>query len=97
MIGFGCQEARGDGSFGHAREKVLCPASRPAFSGLKERMEREWVPGMQGLLAIDARALPVTWDKHFLLGSKALSGEDTYIICEINVSSASPFLPVRGA
>lgn len=91
VIGFGRQEPRGDGSFGHAREKTMYPASHPVLSGLKDRMEQQWVPGMQRLLAIDATSLPVIWDADFLLGSKTVAGEDTHVLCEINVSSVSPF------
>jgi hypothetical protein len=35
--------------------------------------------------------LPVLWDADFLLGPKDASGEDSYVLCEINVSSVSPF------
>ena len=35
--------------------------------------------------------LPVLWDCDFLLGPKNDSGEDTYVLCEINVSSVAPF------
>jgi hypothetical protein len=31
--------------------------------------------------------LPIIWDADFLYGPRTRSGEDTYILCEINVSS----------
>ena len=46
---------------------------------------------MQQLLGISTEELPVLWDCDFLLGPKNDSGEDTYVLCEINVSSVSPF------
>ena len=46
---------------------------------------------MQRLLDIDTGLLPVLWDCDFLLGPKSESGTDTYVLCEINVSSVSPF------
>jgi len=46
---------------------------------------------MQRLLGIDTDRLPVLWDCDFLLGPKDELGKDTYVLCEINVSSVSPF------
>jgi hypothetical protein len=46
---------------------------------------------MQRLLDVETDQLPVLWDCDFLLGPKRDSGEDTYVLCEINVSSVSPF------
>ncbi len=43
------------------------------------------------LLDIDTESLPVIWDADFLYGPRDLSGEDTYVLCEINVSSVLPF------
>ena len=40
-----------------------------------------------GRLDIDAASLPIIWDADFLYGPRATSGEDTYVLCEINVSS----------
>ena len=58
---------------------------------LKQQLEQEWVPAMQRLLDIDTESLPVLWDCDFLLGPKSASGEDSYVLCEINASSVSPF------
>jgi hypothetical protein len=35
--------------------------------------------------------LPVLWDADFLYGPKTAAGEDSYVLCEINVSSVAPF------
>jgi hypothetical protein len=63
----------------------------PEFQSLKRQLEQQWVPEMQRLLDIDTDKLPVLWDCDFLLGPKSGDGEDTYVLCEINVSSVSPF------
>ena len=63
----------------------------PAFQGLRAKLEQEWVPAAQRLLDIDTGSLPVLWDCDFLLGPKSASGEDTYMLCEINVSSVAPY------
>ena len=45
---------------------------------------------MSQLLAIETSDLPVIWDADFLLGPKTAVGQDTYVLCEINVSSVFP-------
>lgn len=54
-------------------------------------MESEWTPQMMQLLDIDVESLPVIWDADFLYGPPTASGEDTFVLCEINVSSVFPF------
>jgi hypothetical protein len=71
--------------------RLYHPPSRPEFQPLKGHLEEEWVPAMQRLLDVDTDQLPVLWDCDFLLGPRRDSGEDTYVLCEINVSSVSPF------
>jgi hypothetical protein len=58
---------------------------------LKQRLEDEWVPAVQRLLSIERESLPVLWDCDFLLGRQGARGEDTYVLCEINVSSVAPY------
>lgn len=65
--------------------------AKPEFQALKARIEYEWVPEMQRLLDIDTASLPAIWDADFLYGAPTESGEDTYVLCEINVSSVFPF------
>ena len=71
--------------------RLYHPPSMPEFQSLKRLLEQEWVPAMQRLLEIDTDKLPVLWDCDFLLGPRSASGQDTYVLCEINVSSVSPF------
>jgi hypothetical protein len=54
-------------------------------------MESEWVPELQQIVGLDRRFLPAIWDADFLLGPKAASGADTYVLCEINASSTFAF------
>ena len=54
-------------------------------------MESEWTPRVMQVLDIDAESLPIIWDADFLYGPRTPSGEDTYVLCEINVSSVFPF------
>jgi len=57
------------------------------FQALRIKMESEWIPQMMRVLAIDAASLPIIWDADFLYGPRKATGEDTYVLCEINVSS----------
>jgi len=72
-------------------KKTMYGASEPSFRALRAKVESDWVPGMQRLLEIDTNSLPVIWDADFLYGPKTEAGEDTYVLCEINVSSVYPF------
>ena len=49
------------------------------------------MPAVQQLLEIENDSLPILWDCDFLLGPKGNNGEDTYVLCEINVSSVAPY------
>jgi hypothetical protein len=71
--------------------RIMYDASESAFRTLKAKMESEWTPAMMRLLDIDRASLPVIWDADFLYGPKTESGEDTYVLCEINVSAVFPF------
>jgi len=62
------------------------PDAEP-FQALREKMETEWTPQMMEVLGIDRRSLPIIWDADFLYGPETASGEDSYVLCEINVSS----------
>ena len=63
------------------------------YQPLRSKMEQEWVPQMQELLGIDTSMLPVIWDADFLYGPKNDAGDDTYVLCEVNVSAVWPFPP----
>jgi hypothetical protein len=54
-------------------------------------METEWLDALCQTLQMETRSLPILWDADFLYGPKTASGEDTHVLCEINVSSVYPF------
>ena len=62
------------------------PGAEP-FQALRRKMEDEWVPQMMEVLGVDRAQLPIIWDADFLYGPRTASDEDTYVLCEINVSS----------
>ena len=58
-----------------------------SFQALRGLMESQWTPQMIKTLEIDEASLPVIWDADFLYGPRDVYGADTYVLCEINVSS----------
>jgi hypothetical protein len=64
---------------------------KPEFQTLKERLEFEWLPAMLKVLGLNARDLPAIWDADFLYGPRTSSGEDTWVLCETNISAVLPF------
>lgn len=88
--------------FGHQLVQPLAPPDAesgpriytgpddPRFQHLRTRMETEWTPQMMARLDIAEAELPVIWDADLLLGPRDPAGADTYVLCEINVSSVFP-------
>jgi hypothetical protein len=79
--------------FGLPAQKTMFGPDELTLRTLRERVEREWVPAMQKLVDVDDASLPALWDADFLLGPTTGSGDDTYVLCEINASSVLPFPP----
>jgi hypothetical protein len=79
--------------FGLPSAKTMYPADEPAFRRLRTLMEDQWVPAMQAMVNVEDVSLPMLWDADFLFGPTSSTGDDTYMLCEINVSSVLPFPP----
>ena len=71
--------------------RLYHPPTSPEFQTLKLTLEREWIAQMQAFLGIETERLPILWDCDFLLGPRQSSGKDSYVLCEINVSSVAPY------
>ena len=71
--------------------RVMHGADYPELQRLRRQLETEWIPGLQQLLEIPSQQLPAIWDADFLFGPKNAAGEDSYVLCEINVSAVLPF------
>jgi hypothetical protein len=61
------------------------------FQDLRERLESGWIARLRERVGLAAEHLPLLWDCDFLLGDADGTGSDRYVLCEINVSSVSPF------
>lgn len=70
--------------------RIMYGASAEQFQVLRIKMETEWIPQMMAVLDVDTASLPIIWDADFLYGPRTPSGEDTYVLCEINVSGVVP-------
>ena len=97
VVGFGQQLIKAlvappaDGQAALPGPRIMHPADASSFKDLRDKMEIEWVPAMQTLLDIPTASLPALWDADFLYGPKTPDGRDTYMLCEINVSSVAPY------
>jgi hypothetical protein len=71
--------------------RLYYPPTRPDFQRLKDRLEREWLDQLCSIVGVEKAQLPILWDADFMYGEKDANGADTYVLCEINVSSVYPF------
>ena len=67
--------------------RIMSGPDTPRFQALRTQMERDWTPGLMAALGLDRDAMPIIWDADFLYGPRDAEGRDTYVLCEINVSS----------
>ncbi len=63
---------------------------QPDFRVFRAWVESHWLREFQTILGVDGEAKPVVWDADFLLGPRQADGEDTYLLCEVNVSGVFP-------
>jgi hypothetical protein len=91
VVGFGQQKVTALLSPEAPLPRTYHPPSLSQAQSLRRLMEGEWIPGLQRLLAIEDDELPALWDADFLFGPRDGAGRDTYVLCEINVSSVAPY------
>jgi hypothetical protein len=73
--------------------KKMEAADTAQYQRLRSKMQDEWVSQMQEVLGIETAELPVIWDADFLYGPKNDASDDTYVLCEVNVSAVWPYPP----
>ncbi len=69
--------------------RVYHPADLPRFQALRERLDGGWVDLLRERVGLAREQLPLLWDCDFMFGE----APDSHVLCEINVSSVSPFPP----
>ena len=65
----------------------------PGFQDLKQQLESTWITLLRERVGLAHEQLPLLWDCDFMLGDALADGAQRYVLCEINVSSVSPFPP----
>ena len=70
--------------------RIMHPATAPEFQALRQKMETEWTPQMMQLLGIEQDGCRSSGMPTFSIGPRTTGGEDSYVLCEINVSSVMP-------
>ena len=63
------------------------------FQALRRRLETQWITLLHERVGLAREQLPLLWDADFLLGEPTLLEPERYVLCEVNVSSVSPFPP----
>jgi hypothetical protein len=64
------------------------------YQQLGRLVTNEWLPQALSILDLRRDELPAIWDADFLIGSRDERGDDTYVLCEINLSAVWPFPPM---
>jgi hypothetical protein len=66
------------------------------FQSLRQRLESSWIRLLCECVGLPRERLPLLWDCDFIRGetmADASGGVQRFVLCEINVSSVSPFPP----
>ena len=81
------------GSTPRRRSRRWKPPTRPSIKRFAPRWRRNGCRRCKRFSASTRLDLPVIWDADFLYGPKNDAGDDTYVLCEVNVSAVWPFPP----
>ncbi len=63
------------------------------FQSLRQQLESSWVTLLCERVGLARERLPLLWDCDFMFGEPSADGAQRFVLCEINVSSVSPFPP----
>jgi hypothetical protein len=99
VAGFGHQAvnalypAIGDARAPAAGPRLYHGADDARFRDLRARLETSWIEQLRACVGVAPERLPLLWDIDFMFGEPAADGAPRHVLCEINVSSVSPFPP----
>lgn len=65
----------------------------PGGQQLKDRLETDWVSLLRERVGLAREHLPLLWDCDFMFGESSPAEPPRWVLCEVNVSSVSPFPP----
>ena len=63
------------------------------FQDLRSRLESGWIEQLRVCVGVPPERLPLLWDIDFMFGEPHADGTPRHVLCEINVSSVTPFPP----
>jgi hypothetical protein len=63
------------------------------FQSLRRQLESSWITLLCERVGLAREQLPLLWDCDFMLGEPSPDDAQRFVLCEINVSSVSPFPP----
>jgi hypothetical protein len=99
VVGFGHQAVNALHP-GRAGEPAPAPGPRlyhppdlAQFQSLRQLLETGWVELLRQRVGVEREQLPLLWDCDFLFGEPTPEQPERYVLCEVNVSSVSPFPP----
>jgi hypothetical protein len=73
--------------------RLYHPPDAPPFQGLRRRLESGWIRLLCEHQGVRADRIPLLWDCDFMYGTPRANDPEPWVLCEINVSSVSPFPP----
>jgi hypothetical protein len=65
----------------------------PQFQRLRQQLESSWIDQLRACVGLRREQLPLLWDCDFMFGEHAAGEPERFVLCEVNVSSVSPFPP----
>lgn len=68
-------------------------ADLPQFQSLRRLLETDWIALLRQRVGLGREQLPMLWDCDFMFGEPTPEQPERFVLCEINVSSVSPFPP----
>ena len=77
--------------------RIYFDASWPEAQALKTQLEGSWITQLRETVSLPHERLPLLWDCDFMLGETPPGAAARYVLCEVNVSSVSPFPPSSAA
>ncbi|WP_431276728.1 Cj0069 family protein [Variovorax ureilyticus] len=63
------------------------------FQGLRRLLETQWIEQLRERVGLTHAQLPLLWDCDFMFGEPTAGQAERFVLCEVNVSSVSPFPP----
>lgn len=90
LVGFGWQKVRALLDDQPAPARTYSGPEDPRFQHLRSQMESAWTPRLLRLFGLEVDDLPALWDADLLFGPRDAAGADTFVLCEINMSSVHP-------